>query len=72
MKTNKNDYIAEASIRPSMRFVSVKTEESQILSAVQRIRSGFIKEQTTTMCRIGALLLEFGISFPRELIQHFG
>ncbi|WP_096777884.1 IS110 family transposase [Photobacterium toruni] len=70
VKTNKNDYIdadaiAEASTRPSMRFVSVKTEESQILSAVQRIRSGFIKEQTATMCRIGALLLEFGITFPR-------
>lgn len=69
VKTNKNDFIdadaiAEAATRPSMRFVSVKTEEAQVLAAIQRIRSSYIKERTACMSRIGALLLEFGLSLP--------
>ncbi|WP_220783469.1 IS110 family transposase, partial [Shewanella sairae] len=70
VKTNKNDYIdadaiAEASTRPSMRFVSVKTEMSQVISVIQRIRSSYVKERTACMSRIGAVLLEFGMSFPK-------
>ena len=43
LKTNKNDFIdayakAEAATRPSMRFVSIKTESSQVVSVIQRIR----------------------------------
>lgn len=67
VKGNKNDFIdadaiAEASRRPSMRFVEVKSEQAQIIGAMQRIRSGYVKERTACMSRIGALLLEFGIS----------
>jgi len=74
VKTNKNDFIdadaiAEASTRPSMRFVSVKSEEAQILAVIQRIRSGYIKERTACMNRIGSILLEFGLSFPRGHIH---
>lgn len=70
VKTNKNDYIdadaiAEASTRPSMRFVGVKTEASQVIAVIQRIRSSYLKERTACMSRIGAILLEFGMSFPK-------
>ena len=70
VKTNKNDFIdadaiAEASMRPSMRFVSPKTELAQVCTVVRKIRSGYIKERTACMNRIGSILLEFGISFPR-------
>jgi len=70
VKTNKNDYIdadaiAEASTRPSMRFVGVKTETAQVISVIQRIRSSYVKERTACMSRIGAILLEFGMSFPK-------
>ena len=70
VKTNKNDYIdadaiAEASTRPSMRFVGVKTETSQVISVIQRIRSSYVKERTACMSRIGSMLLEFGMSFPK-------
>ena len=51
VKGNKNDFIdadaiAEASGRPSMRFVEVKSEPAQVISAIHRIRSGYIKERT--------------------------
>ena len=71
VKINKNDFIdadaiAEASTRPSMRFVSVKSEDAQVLAVIQRICSGYIKERTACMNRTGSILLEFGLSFPRE------
>lgn len=70
VKTNKNDYIdanaiAEASTRPDMRFVSVKTEHQQLLNTLYRIRQGYIRERTALMSRIGAILLEFGFSLPK-------
>ncbi len=70
VKTNKNDFIdadaiAEAATRPTMRFVSPKSEQAQIGSVIRRIRSGYIKDRTACTNRIGSILLEFGISFPR-------
>jgi len=70
VKGNKNDFIdadaiAEASRRPSMRFVEIKSEQAQVISSIQRIRQGFIKDRTACMSRVGALLLEFGLSFRR-------
>ncbi|MDB1123408.1 IS110 family RNA-guided transposase [Vibrio algarum] len=70
VKTNKNDFIdadaiAEASMRPNMRFVSPKSELAQVCTVVRKIRAGYIKERTACMNRIGSILLEFGISFPR-------
>ena len=70
VKGNKNDFIdadviAEAATRPSMRYVPVKSEEAQLLSAIHRIRQGYIKDRTACMSRIGALLLEFGVSLPQ-------
>jgi len=71
IKTNKKDFIdadaiAEAAARPTMRFVSIKTEASQVISVIQRIRSSYVKDRTACMSRIGATLLEFGMSFPKS------
>lgn len=70
LKGNKNDFIdadaiAECATRPSMRVVEVKSEQAQLIGAQHRIRSGYIKERTACMSRIGALLLEFGVSLPQ-------
>lgn len=70
VKTNKNDFIdadaiAEAASRPTMRFTSVKSESAQAISTIRKIRSGYIKERTACMNRVGSILLEFGISFPK-------
>jgi len=71
VKTNKNDFIdadaiSEAAARPTMRFVSVKTESSQGISVIKRIRSSYVKDRTACMSRIGATLLEFGMGFPKS------
>ena len=70
VKGNKNDFIdaaaiSEAALRPDMRFASVKTETSQVMAACHRLREGYVKERTATMSRIGAILLEFGVSLPK-------
>ncbi len=70
VKGNKNDFIdadaiAEASSRPGMRFVAVKSEDAQVQAACHRLREAFIEERTACMCRIGAILLEFGLSLPK-------
>ena len=70
MKSHKNDFIdavaiAEAATRPRMRFVSPKTEQAQLGVVIRRIRTGYIRERTATMNRIGSILTEFGFSFPR-------
>jgi transposase len=70
VKTNKNDFIdadaiAEAASRPTMRFSSAKTESAQVVSTIRKIRSGYIRERTACMNRIGSILLEFGISLPK-------
>ena len=69
VKGNKNDFIdadaiAEAVGRPGMRFVSVKSEEAQLMAACHRVREGFVAERTRCMSRIGAILLEFGLALP--------
>lgn len=70
VKSHKNDFIdadaiAEAATRPRMRFVSPKTEQAQLGIVIRRIRTGYIRERTATMNRIGSILTEFGFSFPR-------
>ncbi len=70
VKGNKNDYIdaaaiAEASTRPDMRFVPVKSESAQIMAVCHRLREAFVAERTACMSRIGAFLLEFGLSLPK-------
>ena len=67
---NKNDFgdaqaICEAACRPSMRFVSPRSEAQQTLSALHRIRERLVRERTATVNQIHGFLLEFGLSLPR-------
>lgn len=66
---NKNDFvdaqaICEAASRPSMRFVSPRTETQQTISALHRVREALVRERTVTINQIHGFLLEFGISLP--------
>ncbi|WP_281645998.1 transposase [Parendozoicomonas sp. Alg238-R29] len=70
VKTNKNDFtdadaIAEAATRPSMRFVSMKSEQTQAIAALHRRRNGYVKDRKGWMSRIGAILLEFDAALPQ-------
>jgi transposase len=69
VKSNKNDFvdaeaICEAASRPSMRFVTPKTEAQQTLSALHRVRESLVLDRTKAGNQIHAFLLEFGISLP--------
>ncbi len=72
VKTNKNDArdaeaICEAVARPNMRFVPLKTAESQAILAVHRARQGFVKARTAQANQIRGLLAEFGIVIPQGI-----
>jgi transposase len=72
VKTNKNDAadaeaICEAVGRPGMRFVPIKTVESQSLLSLHRARQGFIKARTAQANQIRGLLAEFGIVIPQGI-----
>jgi transposase len=69
VKSNKNDFvdaeaICEAASRPTMRFVTPKTESQQTLSALHRVRESLIRDRTKTINQMHGLLLEFGVSLP--------
>jgi transposase len=69
VKSNKNDFvdaeaICEAASRPSMRFVTPRTESQQTLSALHRVRDSLIRDRVCTTNQMHAFLLEFGISLP--------
>ncbi|HLS87932.1 MAG TPA: IS110 family transposase [Burkholderiales bacterium] len=66
VKTNKNDArdaeaICEALLRPSMRFVAVKSDEQQALLALHRLRQGLIDSRTALVNQLRGLLGEFGV-----------
>ena len=69
VKRHKNDAtdaeaICEAVTRPNMRFVATKTEEQQSCLTLHRTRHLFIRQQTSVINVIRALLAEFGIVAP--------
>lgn len=69
---NKNDYndalaIAEAVVRPQMRFVAVKTPSQQDIQALHRLRQARIAERTALNNQIRGLLAEYGIVLPKGL-----
>ena len=62
---NKNDAndalaIAEASLRPKVRFIGIKTTEQQDIQSLQRIRELFVKQRTSTLNQARGLLAEYG------------
>jgi len=70
VKSNKNDVndadgIAEASTRPSMRFVGVKSVEQQHVQQVHRARQMAVRNRTAQCNQLHGLLLEYGIESPR-------
>lgn len=72
VKSNKNDFvdaeaICEAASRPTMRFVTPKTEAMQTLSVLHRLRDSLVRDRTRTANQAHGFLLEFGISLPKGL-----
>lgn len=72
LRGNKNDYndalaIAEAGIRPEMRFVAIKTIEQQNMQSLSRYRQSLIRSRMGESNRIRALLAEQGVSVSRGL-----
>jgi transposase len=70
VKAQKNDdrdaeAIAEASTRPTMRFVALKTEEQLDMQTIHRARDRVVAERTSLMNQLRAILLERGIVVPQ-------
>lgn len=67
VKSNKNDArdaeaIAEAVVRPTMRFVEIKTEAQVDLQALHRVRDRIVSNRTQLICQMRAFCLEYGIA----------
>jgi transposase len=72
VKTNKTEArdaeaICEAVVRPSLRFVPIKTAEQQASLALPRARQGFVKARTAQANQLRSLLAEFGIVVPQGI-----
>ena len=70
VKSNKNDVndadgIAEASARPSMRFVPVKSAAREHVQQLHRARRMAVRNRTAQGNQIHGFLLEYGIESPR-------
>ena len=66
-KNDANDAAAvcEASSRPQMHFVPVKSIEQQSMLCVHRLREGFKADRVACINRIRGLLAEFGLVFAQ-------
>jgi transposase len=69
---NKNDYndaraIAEASTRPNIRIVAIKSEAEQDMQAVHRMRSQCLRDRTALCNSTRGLLSEYGITIAKGL-----
>jgi len=67
VKGQKNDYndaeaIAEAALRPNLRFVQEKCQDQLDLQACHRARSRLVSRRTVTINQIRAFLIEQGIA----------
>src|SRR5215203_3424132 len=74
VKGNKNESrdaeaICEAVSRPHMRFVPLKTVESQDIQAIHRMRRRLIKERTALVNQIRGLLAERGIVIAQGITR---
>ena len=70
VKSNKNDVndadaIAEASSRPSMRYIGVKSLQRQHIQQVHRARQLAVKERTAHCNQLHGFLLEYGLEAPK-------
>jgi transposase len=67
VKSNKNDMvdaaaIAEAVIRPTMRFTQIKQPEQSPRPALHRVRGRYMSQRTGLISQMRGFLLEFGIA----------
>ena len=70
VKGNKNDKhdalaIAEASMRPNIHFVPIKTVEQQDIQCLHRVRQRIISHRTGLINQIRGLLSDYGIIFSK-------
>src|SRR5947209_17410917 len=68
----KNDFrdaeaIAEAVLRPTMKFVAIKTVEQLDLQALHRVRERLVCQRTRVINQIRAFLLDRGIAVRQDL-----
>jgi transposase len=71
-KGQKNDFgdaeaIAEAVLRPTMKFVAIKTVEQLDLQGLHRVRERLVCQRTSVTNQIRAFLLERGIAVRQGL-----
>jgi len=71
-KGQKNDFrdaeaIAEAVLRPTMKFVATKTAEQLDLQALHRVRARLVSQRTGIINQIRAFMLERGIAVRQGL-----
>jgi transposase len=67
-KGPKNDFRdAEATLRPTMKFVAIKTVDQLDLQALHRIRERLVCQRTSVINQIRAFLLERGIAVRQGL-----
>ncbi len=69
IKAQKNDDrdaegIAEAAMRPTMRFVPVKSEAQLETQSLHRARERSVAERTALINQLRSILLERGITAP--------
>jgi transposase len=72
VKRNKTDAadaeaIAEAVTRPTMRFVPIKSAESQAVLMLHRVRELLVRQRTMLATALRAHLAEFGIVAPQGI-----
>ena len=72
VKSNKNDVndadgIAEASTRPTMRFVGLKSVEQEHMQHMHRARRLAVRARTAQTNQLHGVLLEYGIEAPRRV-----
>ena len=70
VKTNKNDSadaeaITEAALRPTMRFVPVKTRQQQDIQSLHRVRTRLVTARTALINETVGLVAEYGIPVPK-------
>lgn len=70
VKSNKSNIIdaeaiAEAVMRPTMRFVQVRSPEQIDLQALHRVRDRLVAQRTRVICQIRAFCLEYGLALHK-------
>ena len=73
MKAQKNDdgdaeAIAEAASRPTVRFVTLKTEGQLDMQSVHRVRQRLVGVRRTLVSQLRAILFERGISVAQACV----